>query len=313
MKKIKKISCFICFGSVCIMLIFGLRVTSKSKSVSAEDSVIPISRIQGSFVINVDDQRELAAFADYVFVGEVLKNEGYEYRNPVAMEDGNGNEIMRGSPYANYTVQVLENIKGNLIMDKGIPIVKEGGLSEDGSCYEMFEDDELPVEKGIYIFYAYAQKDGSLLLSGPNSNIKIDAPANDSGDSETPGSANQNDEFVVDNDNGTSEDMNQNEEFVVDNDSEASEGTDQNEEFVVSSGSEMPEGANQNDEFGVESNSEIPEGTNQNEKFAAVNEKEEFFRNTDIYKEAVDASNHQDDVEVMEVERYTSIYEADNQ
>lgn len=295
MKKVKKISCYICFGLVCIMLIFGFQATRKSKSVSADDSVIPISRIQGSFVINVDDQRELAAFADYVFVGEVLKNEGYEYRHPVAMEDGNGNEIMRGSPYTNYTVQVLENIKGNLIMDKGIPIVKEGGLSEDGSCYEMFEDDELPVEKGIYIFYAYAQKDGSLLLSGPNSNIKIDAPANDSCDSETPGSANQN------------------EEFVVDNDSETSEGTDQNEEFVVSSGSEMPEGANQNDEFGVESNSEIPEGTNQNEKFVAVNEKEEFFRNTDIYKEAVDASNHQDDVEVMEVERYTSIYEADNQ
>lgn len=295
MKKVKKISCYICFGLVCIMLIFGFQATRKSKSVSADDSVIPISRIQGSFVINVDDQRELAAFADYVFVGEVLKNEGYEYRHPVAMEDGNGNEIMRGSPYTNYTVQVLENIKGNLIMDKGIPIVKEGGLSEDGSCYEMFEDDELPVEKGIYIFYAYAQKDGSLLLSGPNSNIKIDAPANDSCDSETPGSANQN------------------EEFVVDKDSETSEGTDQNEEFVVSSGSEMPEGANQNDEFGVESNSEIPEGTNQNEKFVAVNEKEEFFRNTDIYKEAVDASNHQDDVEVMEVERYTSIYEADNQ
>lgn len=259
------------------MLIFGFQATRKSKSVSADDSVIPISRIQGTFVINVDDQRELAAFADYVFVGEVLKNEGYEYRNPVAMEDGNGNEIMRGSPYTNYTVKVLENIKGNLIMDKGIPIVKEGGLSEDGSCYEMFEDDELPVEKEIYIFYAYAQKDGSLLLSGPNSNIKIDAPANDSGDSETTGSANQN------------------EEFIVDNDSEASEGTDQNEEFVI------------------DNDSGAPEGTNQNEKFAAVNEKEESFRNTDIYKEAVDAANHQDDVEVMEVERYTSIYEADSQ
>lgn len=243
-EKNKKISCFICFGSVCIMLIFGLRVTSKSKSVSAEDSVIPISRIQGSFAINVHDQRELVAFADHVFVGKVLKNEGYEY--------------IYSSPYTNYTVQVLENIKGNLIMDKGIPIVKQGGLSKDGSYYEMFEDDELPAEKGIYIFYAYVQKDGSLLATGPNSGIKIDIPAD-------------------------------------------------------GSSSEAPGGTNQNEEFGVESNSEIPEGTNQNEKFAAVNEKEEFFRNTDIYKEAVDAANHQDDVEVMEVERYTSIYEADSQ
>ena len=87
----------------------------------------------------------------------------------------------------------------------------------------------------------------------------------------------------------------------------------QNDEFVVESGTETPEGTNQNDELVVSSGSDTSEGTDQNEKFAAVNEKEEFFRNTDIYKEAVDAANHQDDVEVMEVERYTSIYEADSQ
>ncbi|MCI9357280.1 MAG: hypothetical protein HFH59_06995 [Lachnospiraceae bacterium] len=281
MKKIKKISCFICCGFVCIMMIFGFHVSRKSKSVSANDSVIPISRIQGCFVINVDDPREMAAFSDYVFVGEVLKNEGYEYWN--------------SNPYTNYTVRVLENIKGNLIMDKEIPIVKQGGLSKDGSYYEIFEDDELPVEKGIYIFYADAQADGSLLASGPNSSIKIDAPVNSSSGSEVPSGANQNEEFIVGNGNETPEDMNQ------------------NDEFVVESGTETPEGTNQNDELVVSSGSDTSEGTDQNEKFAAVNEKEEFFRNTDIYKEAVDAANHQDDVEVMEVERYTSIYEADSQ
>ena len=282
MKKVKKISCFICCGFVCIMLIFGFHAARKSKPVSAEDSVIPISRLQGCFIINVYDLREMAAFSDYVFVGEVLKNEGYKYWHT--------------NPYTNYTVRVLENIKGNLIMDKEIPIVKQGGLSKDGSYYEIFEDDELPVEKGTYIFYADAQTDGSLLISGPNSNLKIDAPANGSGGSETPDGANQNDEFIVGNGNEIPEDMNQNDEFVV-----------------GSGGSETSEGTDQNDEFVVESNSEIPEGTNQNEKFAAVNEKEEFFRNTDIYKEAVDASNHQDDVEVMQITRYTSIYDADSQ
>lgn len=180
-------------------------------------------------------------------------------------------------------------------MDKEIPIVKQGGLSKDGSYYEIFEDDELPVEKGIYIFYADAQADGSLLASGPNSSIKIDAPVNSCSGSEVPSGANQNEEFIVGNGNETPEDMNQ------------------NDEFVVESGTETPEGTNQNDELVVSSGSDTSEGTDQNEKFAAVNEKEEFFRNTDIYKEAVDAANHQDDVEVMEVERYTSIYEADSQ
>lgn len=35
----------------------------------------------------------------------------------------------------------------------------------------LFENDSLPSENSIYIFLAYAQEDGSLLISGPNSNV----------------------------------------------------------------------------------------------------------------------------------------------
>ena len=80
-------------------------------------------------------------------------------------------EILRGSPYTNYTIQVLENIKGELITDKPIPIVKQGGISEKQDAIYLFENDSLPSENSIYIFLAYAQEDGSLLISGPNSNV----------------------------------------------------------------------------------------------------------------------------------------------
>ena len=76
-----------------------------------------------------------------------------------------------GSPYTNYTIQVLENIKGELITDKPIPIVKQGGISEKQDAIYLFENDSLPSENSIYIFLAYAQEDGSLLISGPNSNV----------------------------------------------------------------------------------------------------------------------------------------------
>lgn len=82
---------------------------------------------------------------------------------------GNPKEV--GSPYTNYTIQVLENIKGELITDKPIPIVKQGGISEKQDAIYLFENDSLPSENSIYIFLAYAQEDGSLLISGPNSNV----------------------------------------------------------------------------------------------------------------------------------------------
>ncbi len=130
--------------------------------------------MQGSFAIDVHDQRELIGSADYVFVGTVIQEDGYEYRYPVTKEMEGGGETTITSPFSKYTVQVIENIKGNLTRDTGIPIMKEGGLLEDSSCYELYEDDELPRQNETYIFYAYAQMDGSLMLAGPNSNIRIE-------------------------------------------------------------------------------------------------------------------------------------------
>lgn len=57
---------------------------------------------------------------------------------------------------------------------ESIFIEKQGGLREDGSAYDVFEDDQLPKVGQIYIFTAYEQDDGSLLVSGANSTISFD-------------------------------------------------------------------------------------------------------------------------------------------
>ena len=69
-------------------------------------------------------------------------------------------EILRRSvaPYTNYTIQVLENIKGELITDKPIPIVKQGGISEKQDAIYLFENDSLPSEKSHLYLLAYAQE-----------------------------------------------------------------------------------------------------------------------------------------------------------
>jgi len=128
----------------------------------------------------VEDEAAVVGDADYVFVGRVDKQVNTEYKHAVKIETENGTrEVAR--PYTNYSITVLENIKGEL--EKGVPnpVQKSGGLNQDGKSITLYENDHLPQIDGIYIFIAYAQKDGSLLVSGPNSNIPVKLGGNVNG------------------------------------------------------------------------------------------------------------------------------------
>lgn len=52
-----------------------------------------------------------------------------------------------------------------------IEITKHGGVTQDQKSVFLFDEDCLPEIGKQYIFLAYAQSDGSLLISGPNSNV----------------------------------------------------------------------------------------------------------------------------------------------
>ena len=150
----------------------GSANSSKSNTTSDVDiSSLPIYPMRASFVYDTNDMRQAVGICDYVFVGEVISCDGTQYRDKVTMEDDNGNPKEVGSPYTNYTVNVIENIKGELVTEQSISITKQGGVSENQDAVYVFENDELPVANNTYIFLAYAQEDGSLLISGPNSNV----------------------------------------------------------------------------------------------------------------------------------------------
>lgn len=95
------------------------------------------------------------------------------YKNPVTIENEEGGVREVAQPYTNFKVKVIENLKGDLLLNNIIPIQKSGGLSEDGKEYILYEGDNLPIIGESYIIYAYAQPDGSLLVSGPLSNTLI--------------------------------------------------------------------------------------------------------------------------------------------
>ncbi len=138
------------------------------------DGEAQVSYLKGSFVIDYNNLSAVVGDADYVFVGEVVSEDGTEYRDYVTVETETGGSKVVGDPYTKYTIIVTENIKGNLITEEAFPIMKYGGVSEDGRACYLFEGDELPVVGGTYIFFAYAQEDGSLLISGPVSNVPME-------------------------------------------------------------------------------------------------------------------------------------------
>ncbi len=138
-----------------------------------------ISVFKASFGIDYNRLEEVVGDADYVFVGNVVSEDDVVYKHAVTVETEDGKTQEVSTPYTNYTVNITQNIKGNLITEEDIPIQKAGGFSKDGTECFLYEGDELPIAGNTYIFFAYAQLDGSLLVSGPISNINIKAESAD--------------------------------------------------------------------------------------------------------------------------------------
>lgn len=137
-------------------------------------STLPIYEMRGTFVYDTSDIREAVGIVDYVFVGSIVSNDGTTYEDTVVMEDENGRPKEVGTPYTHYTVQVNDNIKGELQTEATIAITKHGGVMQDNNGVFLFENDTLPEVGQTYVFLAYAQPDGSLLISGPDSNVLIE-------------------------------------------------------------------------------------------------------------------------------------------
>lgn len=135
---------------------------------SEEKKNLKVIQMDGTFAVDVDDPKETVGDADYVFIGRVDEDVDTIYKDPVTIETSDGAKEV-STPYTNYQVTVLQNLKGNLVTDTSIPIQKAGGINEDGSSVVLYEDDTLP-EEGK----SYAQDDGSLLVSGPNSNEYVE-------------------------------------------------------------------------------------------------------------------------------------------
>jgi hypothetical protein len=135
-------------------------------------SDLPVTNLSGSFSIDVHDLSQVVGDADYVFVAKVNDEIETIYKDTVTIETKDGDKEV-SDPYTKYSITVIDNIKGKLKKNKEFDILKAGGISEDKKSIILYEDDELFKEDNYYIMSAYAQPDGSLLVSGPNSSLAL--------------------------------------------------------------------------------------------------------------------------------------------
>lgn len=164
---------------IAICLIIGRRLyydnkinlLSSGNTTKIDLSTLPVCVMKGDFIYDTDSKEEAVGMADYVFLGEVVSKDGTDYEDAVMTEDENGDAIELAAPYTNYSVNVLENVKGELQKDSTIKLKKHGGITQDKKSIILFDNDSLPEIGEQYLFLAYAQPDGSLLVSGPNSNV----------------------------------------------------------------------------------------------------------------------------------------------
>lgn len=146
----------------------------KKKSHNIVANNFPVSHLHGDFLINTDDPTEVVGAVDHVFVAKIESVVNTEYRDKVTLETENGSKEVY-SPYTNYKISVIDNIKGKLKKNMIIDIVKEGGVSKEKNFVIVYENDILPEVGKYYILNAYTQEDGTLLISGPNSNILLNS------------------------------------------------------------------------------------------------------------------------------------------
>ena len=110
------------------------------------------------WAFDVSDKRKVVGFHDYVFVGEVKKVVGTGYTD-VDFSDG---MRMFSQPYTQYEIRVLENLKGELVTDRDIPLTKHDGAYFFGKRVSMMEGDNLPDEGECYIFICITDENGEL-------------------------------------------------------------------------------------------------------------------------------------------------------
>ncbi len=165
----KHLSSKIFFTSLMLAAAIGLCLTGCSSAKLSKEEIsrliggdgTPIETIDGTYSVDVTDFKQVVGDSDYVIVAEVKDYVDTSYS-------------VTGLPLTEYSVQVVENIKGKLDTTTEIDLIKEGGLNKKHSAFIVYENDFLPQIGKTYIFCLYGQSSGAIRACGQNYTLKIE-------------------------------------------------------------------------------------------------------------------------------------------
>lgn len=174
MKKYKKIIVITLSAVLVLLSIWGAgRLSFEIFKDKLESNIFelkdPISVINAEYkrpvvcvdwAYDVNDKNKIAGASDYIFVAEVKKVVGTGYTDVKYY----GGFDFDDNPFTRYEIRVLENIKGELITYKDIPLTKHDGVHYFGKKVSALEGDRLPDEGECYIFLCRADEDGELVI-----------------------------------------------------------------------------------------------------------------------------------------------------
>lgn len=122
---------------------------------------LPYEEVHVDYVYDIYNFANIVGDADYVFVGQVKDyiktNYGYADKTPRTF----------------YSVKVIENIKGELIQDNDIEVIKIGGIDQKARKFIIYDLDLLPKINQYYIFAVFADAKGQITAVGPTSSILL--------------------------------------------------------------------------------------------------------------------------------------------
>ena len=150
--------------TICMMLL--ILVLSSCGVKSSKD--LPIYYMDVSYVIDIENPREVVRYGDYVFVAQVNEETETIHKNIKWI-----NFKRTSMPYTVYSITVIENLKGNIKKNTPINIEKFGGINIGNDSISLPQGDTLLEKGAYYIIIAGVNQDGELVLSAPTNSIKL--------------------------------------------------------------------------------------------------------------------------------------------
>ncbi len=137
---------------------------------------LPVIEATAMYLYDTSIPEKSIGVSDYVFVAKINRILRTEHLHQIEVENGLFDKTTISDPYTIYEIEVIENIKGQLITTEPIEYMQYGGLNEDKKSYTFLEGGSLLNEGEYYILLVdtWEETDGETIEIGdPNRIIPL--------------------------------------------------------------------------------------------------------------------------------------------